>query len=75
MRLFRLARVSLFVPYDAKPIACSGSIVRCLSGNRVGIHLSALTVAQGSGLDDLLLPIIQQEEKAAAEPDLSRRDV
>jgi DNA-binding response OmpR family regulator len=63
-------RVSLFVPNEAKPISCTGSVVRSLSGNRLGIQLHQLPLVEGSRLQDFLLPIISQEEKAATEAEL-----
>jgi DNA-binding response OmpR family regulator len=59
-------RVSLFVPNDAKPITCTGSVVRSLSGNRLGIQLNQLPFVEGSRLQDFLLPILNKEEAASA---------
>jgi len=63
-------RVSLYVPNDARPINCTGSVVRSLSGNRLGIHLHQLSAVEGGRLQDFLLPMIRKEEKESPDGDL-----
>jgi len=54
-------RVGLILAPDVKPIVGQGTVVRSLSGNRMGIQLNHLTIADSSRLQDFLLPIILRE--------------
>jgi DNA-binding response OmpR family regulator len=54
-------RVRLYLAPQAKPIVGHGSVVRLLSGNRMGIQLNHLTVAESARLQDFLLPLILRE--------------
>ena len=56
-------RVSLYAPDDNVPIRGSGSVVRALSGDRLGIQLNRLAPVESSRLQDLLLPMIIQDEQ------------
>jgi DNA-binding response OmpR family regulator len=63
-------RVSLHPPNNGQmPITGSGSIVRHLGADRVGIHLNRLAPIENSRLQEFLLPMILKEEGA---PVLSR---
>jgi DNA-binding response OmpR family regulator len=66
-------RVSLFESKDGgMPITCSGSVVRVLSDNRVGIHLNRLAPSESSRLQELLLPMILREDNAVLPGSLVR---
>jgi DNA-binding response OmpR family regulator len=53
-------RFSLFLSPPAKPIVGSGSVVRVLSGNQLGIRLNPLPMAESGRLQELLLPFTRQ---------------
>ena len=56
-------RVSLYAPGQAgMPITGSGSVVRALSGNRLGIQLNRLAPIESSRLQEFLLPMILNSE-------------
>jgi DNA-binding response OmpR family regulator len=58
-------RVSIYDPNDGgPPITASGSIVRVLGENCLGIHLNRLAPSENSRLQELLLPMILREESA-----------
>ena len=54
-------RVGLYLAPEEKPIVGHGSVVRLLSGNRMGIQLNHLTIAESGRLQDHLLPLILRE--------------
>ncbi len=56
-----LVRVTLELAREAKPIIGTGCIVRVLAGNRMGIQLNQLPVAESGRLQDFLLPLILRE--------------
>jgi DNA-binding response OmpR family regulator len=56
-------RVSLYLAPHAKPIVGYGSVVRLLAGNRMGIQLNHLTVAESGRLQDFLLPLILRDDQ------------
>jgi DNA-binding response OmpR family regulator len=62
-------RVSLYAANNpGMPITGSGSVVRTLSGNRFGIQLNRLAPIESSRLQEFLLPMITQHEKAGLDP-------
>lgn len=54
-------RVSLYLAPEMKPIIGSGSVVRVLCGNQMGIQLNQLTVAESGRLQEFLLPLILRD--------------
>jgi DNA-binding response OmpR family regulator len=58
-------RIGLHLAPDAKPIFGKGTVVRTLSGNRIGIQLNHMSVLDSGRLQDFLLPIILREGEAA----------
>lgn len=50
--------VRLYLDPEAKPIVSSGSVVRIVAPDRVGIHLDPLPLGESSRLQDFLLPLI-----------------
>ncbi|HUJ82128.1 MAG TPA: PilZ domain-containing protein [Candidatus Acidoferrales bacterium] len=58
-------RIGLYLAPHAKPILGRGAVVRLLSGNRMGIQLNYLNVAESARLQDFLLPIILREGETA----------
>jgi len=59
-------RIGLRLAPDAKPILGHGTVVRLLSGNRMGIQLNHLTVADSGRLQDFLLPLILRREEESS---------
>jgi DNA-binding response OmpR family regulator len=60
-------RVSLYAPNQGgMPITGSGSVVRTLSGNRIGIQLNRLVPTESSRLQEFLLPMILSDKTDAA---------
>jgi len=57
--------VSLYAEPEQKPIIGSGSIIRVLSGNRMGIQLTEVMQAESQRLQEFLLPLILQESAVA----------
>jgi len=53
--------VSLFLSHRMKPVVSPGSVVRVIGGNRMGIHLDRLPVAESERLQEFLLPMIPGE--------------
>jgi CheY-like chemotaxis protein len=51
-------RIHLFLSSDMKPIVASGSVVRLLAENRLGIRLKQLSAAESGRLQEFLLPLI-----------------
>jgi CheY-like chemotaxis protein len=67
-------KVNLHLAPDMKPIVGSGSVMRVLSANRMGIQLNQLTMAESGRLQEFLLPLILQEgqrELRASVPQLA----
>jgi PilZ domain len=54
-------RMSLQLSHRMKPIMASGSVVRILGGNQMGIQLHQLTVSDSERLQEFLLPLIPAE--------------
>jgi CheY-like chemotaxis protein len=54
-------RVNLYLAPAMKPIVGVGSVVRVLDGNRMGIQLNQITMAESGRLQDFLLPLILKE--------------
>ena len=54
-------RMSLQLSQRMRPIMASGSVVRILGGNQMGIQLHQLTVPDSERLQELLLPLIPAE--------------
>jgi CheY-like chemotaxis protein len=63
-------RVHLFLSPDMKPIVASGSVVRLLGENRLGIRLRQLPISESGRLQEFLLPLILlgQEEARPVNP-------
>jgi DNA-binding response OmpR family regulator len=61
-----LVQVALHLIPGARPLAGVGLVVRALPGNRLGIHLQRLAVADSERLQEFLLPLILQEKPEAA---------
>ena len=57
--------VSLYADPAEKPITGSGSIIRVLPGNRMGIQLTEVMQAESQRLQEFLLPLILQESAVA----------
>jgi CheY-like chemotaxis protein len=53
--------VRLDVPKNGRPIVGGGTVVRLIEGNRMGIHLGRLPLAESEKLQELLLPLIARE--------------
>jgi two-component system chemotaxis response regulator CheY len=51
-------RMSLQLSQRTRPIVAAGSVVRILSGNRMGIQLHQLTLRDSERLQEFLLPLI-----------------
>jgi DNA-binding response OmpR family regulator len=51
-------RVSMELARRMKPVVAAGSVVRVLDGNRMGIQLDQLSVAESERLQEFLLPLI-----------------
>jgi len=58
-------QVALQLVPGGKPIIGSGVVMRALPGNRLGIHLNGLHVAEMERLQEFLLPLILQEKPEA----------
>jgi CheY-like chemotaxis protein len=54
-------RMSLQLSQRMRPIMASGSVVRILGGNQMGIQLHQLTVPDSERLQEFLLPLIPAE--------------
>jgi DNA-binding response OmpR family regulator len=54
-------RMTLQLSPRMKPIVASGSVVRILDGNQMGIQLKQLTVSDSERLQEFLLPLITRE--------------
>lgn len=54
-------RVALNLSQRMKPILGAGSVVRLLDGNRMGIQLDQLSVADSERLQEILLPMIPND--------------
>ena len=48
-----------------KPVAGFGSVVRVLGGNRMGIQLNQMSMAESGRLQDFLLPLILRDRPEA----------
>jgi CheY-like chemotaxis protein len=55
-------RVNLYLSGEMKPIVGLGFVVRLLGGNRMGIQLNRLAMAESGRLQNFLLPLILQGE-------------
>ncbi len=60
-----LVQVRLHLIPGARPIVGFGLVMRTLPGNRVGIHLQRLTIADSERLQEFLMPLILQEKPEA----------
>jgi DNA-binding response OmpR family regulator len=54
-------RMSLQLSQKMRPIVASGSVVRILGGNQMGIQLNPLSVPDSERLQEFLLPLIPTE--------------
>jgi hypothetical protein len=54
-------RMSLQLSQRMRPIMASGSVVRILGGNQMGIQLHQLAVPDSERLQEILLPLIPAE--------------
>jgi len=54
-------RVNLYLSPEMNPIVGSGSVMRLLNGNEIGIQLNQLRLAESGRLQDFLLPLIFRE--------------
>jgi DNA-binding response OmpR family regulator len=59
-------RVSLFIAPNGKPIVARGSVVRLLSGNRMGIQLTQIALHENARLQEFLLPMILLDDQPAS---------
>ena len=59
-------RVRLFIAPNGKPIVARGSVVRLLSGNRIGIQISQMAVTESARLQEFLLPMILLDDLPAS---------
>jgi hypothetical protein len=53
--------VSLDLSPRMKPVVGAGSVVRVFGGNRMGIQLDRLAIAESEKLQEFLLPLIPGE--------------
>ena len=60
-----LVQVTLHLIPGARPIVGFGLVMRALPGNRLGIHLQRLPMADSERLQEFLLPLILQEKPEA----------
>ena len=51
-------RIALYFSPNVKPVVGQGIVARLLGGNRMGIQLNHLTVAESARLQEFLLPLI-----------------
>jgi CheY-like chemotaxis protein len=58
-----LLRISLFLSPETKPIVASGSVVRLLDENRLGIRMRQLTPPESGRLQEFLLPLMLLEKE------------
>ncbi len=66
-------QVNLHLAPEMKPIVGSGSVVRVLGRNQMGIQLNQLTVAESGRLQEFLLPLILRDgqcELSTSEPQI-----
>jgi CheY-like chemotaxis protein len=61
-----LVQVTLHLIPGVRPIVGSGLVMRTLPGNRVGLHLQRLSMADSERLQEFLLPLILQEKPEAS---------
>lgn len=54
-------RMSLQLSHQMRPMSASGSVVRILGGNQMGIRLHQLTFSDSERLQEFLLPLIPTE--------------
>jgi DNA-binding response OmpR family regulator len=54
-------RMSLQLSQKMRPVVASGSVVRILGGNQMGIQLNQLSVPDSERLQEFLLPLIPNE--------------
>jgi DNA-binding response OmpR family regulator len=54
-------QVSLHLSQRMRPVVGSGSVVRVVGGNQMGIHLNRLNAAESERLQEFLLPLIPSE--------------
>ena len=59
-----LVQVTLHLIPGVRPIVGFGLVMRTLPGNRMGIHLQRLAMADSERLQEFLLPLILQEKRA-----------
>lgn len=59
-------RVALYFAPDVKPVVGQGIVARLLGGNRMGIQLNHLTVAESARLQEFLLPLILREAEESS---------
>lgn len=55
-------RVSLELAPQMKPILVAGSVIRVIEGNRMGIQLDRLSLAESERLQEFLLPLLPVKE-------------
>jgi DNA-binding response OmpR family regulator len=61
-----LVQVTLHLIPGVRPIVGYGLVMRALPGNRLGIHLQRLPMADSERLQEFLLPLILQEKPEAS---------
>ncbi|HEX4003351.1 MAG TPA: response regulator [Candidatus Acidoferrales bacterium] len=61
-----VVQVALHLKPGTKPIVSVGRIMRSLPGNRLGIHLDGLSMAECGRLQEFLLPLILEEKPEIA---------
>ena len=59
-------RIALQLAPGVKPIVGHGSVVRLLSGNKMGIQLNRLSVTESARLQDFLLPLILRDREESS---------
>jgi hypothetical protein len=57
--------VSLYLSSEMKPVVGFGSVVRVLGGNRMGIQLNQMSMAESGRLQGFLLPLILRDRPEA----------
>ncbi len=60
------AQVSLYLTPGVRPVVGSGSIMRTVGKNQMGVQLEKLATSESSRLEEFLLPIVRHEWPEAA---------
>jgi hypothetical protein len=56
-----VVQVSMDLTQRMNPVVGAGSVVRILSGNRMGIHLNRLPLEESARLQEFLLPMMARD--------------